>query len=84
MEEGGFGWRSEKAAENFRKHGVSFQQASRATRDPFAIEWIDDREDYGEERINLLGMCDSVILQVTYTRTRDVDMDHLGPESDKT
>ncbi len=24
------------------------------------------REDYGEERINLLGMCEGVILHVTY------------------
>ncbi|HLY47491.1 MAG TPA: BrnT family toxin [Stellaceae bacterium] len=44
-----------------------FQQGARATRDPFAIEWIDDREDYGEQRINLLGMCDGVIRHVTYT-----------------
>jgi uncharacterized DUF497 family protein len=31
------------------------------------FERIDDREDYGEERINLLGMCQGVILHVTYT-----------------
>jgi uncharacterized DUF497 family protein len=46
---------------------VSLQQGARALRDPFAVEWIDDREDYGEERINLLGMCEDVILHVTYT-----------------
>ena len=67
MEDRGFGWRRDKAAENLRKHGVSFQRAAKATRDPFAIEWVDDREDYGEERINLLGMCNGVILHVTYT-----------------
>jgi len=39
----------------------------KALRDPFAVEWIDDREDYAEERINLLGMGESVILHVTYT-----------------
>ena len=26
-----------------------------------------DREDYGEEQINLLGMCEGVILHATYT-----------------
>ncbi len=36
-------------------------------RDRFAVERFDDREDYGEERINLLGMCQGVILNVTYT-----------------
>jgi len=28
---------------------------------------LDDREDYGEERINLIGMCDGVVIHVTYT-----------------
>jgi uncharacterized DUF497 family protein len=28
-----------------------------------------DREDYGEERINLLGMCEGVIRYVTYTES---------------
>jgi uncharacterized DUF497 family protein len=31
------------------------------------VERIDDREDYGEERINLIRMCEGVILHVTYT-----------------
>jgi uncharacterized DUF497 family protein len=47
-------------------HGVP-PDAVKAFRDRFAVEWIDDREDYGEERINLLGMCEGVILHVTYT-----------------
>jgi uncharacterized DUF497 family protein len=62
-----FEWDSAKAAVNWRDHRVAFEQAIEAFRDPFAIETIDDREDYGEERINLLGMCDGVILHVTYT-----------------
>jgi uncharacterized DUF497 family protein len=32
-----------------------------------AIETIDDREDYGEERINLLGISEGLLLHVTYT-----------------
>jgi hypothetical protein len=56
-----------KAAENWRRHGVSFQQGAKALRDPFAVEWIDDREDYGEEQINLLGMSEGVLVHVTYT-----------------
>ena len=39
--------------------------------DPFAVEEIDDREDYGEERINVLGMRQGVILRVTYTERGD-------------
>jgi uncharacterized DUF497 family protein len=62
-----FEWDNKKAATNWHEHGVTFEQAVRAFRDPFAVERIDDREDYGKERINLLGMCDGVILHVTYT-----------------
>ena len=39
--------------------------------DPFAIEEIDDRGDYGEERINVLGMRQGVILHVTYAERGD-------------
>ncbi|HEX3953121.1 MAG TPA: BrnT family toxin [Stellaceae bacterium] len=62
-----FEWDDAKAAENLRAHGVSFENAARAFLDPFAIEWIDEREDYGEERCNLLGVSDGIILHVTYT-----------------
>ncbi len=62
-----FEWDDNKAASNWRDHGSSFEQGTRACLDPFAVEWIDDREGYGEKRINLLGMCDGVILHVTYT-----------------
>ena len=37
-----------------------------AFRDSFRVERIDDRENYGEERISLLGMCRGTILHVTY------------------
>jgi uncharacterized DUF497 family protein len=43
----------------------------KAFRDPFAVERIDTRKDYGEERINLVGMCDGVIVHVTYTERAD-------------
>ncbi|MGO8816254.1 MAG: BrnT family toxin [Terriglobia bacterium] len=62
-----FEWDDIKAAENVRSHGVSFAHAALAFRDPFAVEWIDLREDYGEERIILLGMTDDHILTVVYT-----------------
>ena len=45
-----FEWDAAKAARNHTKHGVRFETARRAFRDPFAVEWLDDRFDYGEER----------------------------------
>lgn len=63
-----FEWDDAKAASNRRRHGVGFAQAVLAFRDPFAIEWIDDRVDYGEERVNLIGRCGGMIVHVTWTR----------------
>jgi uncharacterized DUF497 family protein len=60
-------WDAGKAAANRRKHGITFDQAVKAFSDPFAIERIDESEDYGEERVNLVGICDGVILHVTFT-----------------
>ena len=65
MEE--FEWDNNKADTNWHVHGVTFQHAIKAFSDHFAVEWIDDRESYGEDRFNLLGMCEGVILHVTYT-----------------
>ena len=66
-----FEWDDIKAAENVHNHGVSFAQAARAFRDPFAVEWLDRREAYGEERIILLGMSGDQLLTVVYTERED-------------
>jgi uncharacterized DUF497 family protein len=63
----GFEWDEDKAARNLIEHRVSFEQATIACRDPFAVEWIDEREDHGEERIGLLGLYEREILFVAYT-----------------
>jgi uncharacterized protein len=67
MEDENFEWRDKKAAKNLREHGIAFDKAVKVFADPFAVEWIDEREAYGEERCILLGMCEGVILHVTYT-----------------
>jgi uncharacterized DUF497 family protein len=49
-------------------HGVSFDLAKTVFRDPFAVERLDDREDYGEERFVIIGMAQgNVALLVAYT-----------------
>jgi uncharacterized DUF497 family protein len=60
-----FEWDDDKAAANLRDHGVAFEKAVKAIADPFAVEWIDSSRGYGEERCNLLGMCEGTILHVT-------------------
>lgn len=62
-----FGWDAAKAVANFRKHGVTFEQAADAFRDPFGIEWIDETGAYGEERIILQAASGGQILNVVYT-----------------
>ncbi len=47
-------WDEAKAAANLTKHGVSFTAAARALEDPFRLEFIDNRLNYGEERIQTL------------------------------
>lgn len=66
-----FEWDDKKAAENYAKHGVSFQFVTRAFKDPFAIERIDDRHDYDEERFILIGTAEDVVLFVVYTEREE-------------
>jgi uncharacterized DUF497 family protein len=67
MQDENFEWDDDKAAENLRDHRMSFEQAAFAFNDPFAVEWIDERESYGEERCILLGMTNGQVLTVVYT-----------------
>ena len=71
MNADGFEWDQAKADANLAKQGVSFEQAREAFDDPFAIEFIDDREDYGEDRLILFGMVKTQLLVVAYTARGD-------------
>jgi len=63
-----FEWHDAKAATNLQVHGVSFEMAQTVFKDSFAIERLDDREDYGEERFVIIGMAEGhVVLYVAYT-----------------
>jgi uncharacterized protein len=51
-----------------RAHGVSFDLAKTVFKDPFAIERLDDRADYGEARFVMIGMAEgNILLFVAYT-----------------
>jgi len=63
-----FEWHDAKAAANLQAHGVSFELAKTVFKDPFAVERLDDREDYGEERYVIIGMAEgNLLLYVAYT-----------------
>jgi hypothetical protein len=56
----------QKASKNFKKHGVSFNEAEQALYDPFALV-MDDEESIDEERYLLLGKSKKErILMVVY------------------
>ncbi len=67
-----FEWHGAKAKANFEAHGVSFELAKTVFTDAFAIERLDDRVDYGEERFIIIGMADGhVLLFVSYAERGD-------------
>jgi len=67
-----FEWHADKAETNFQTHGVSFELAKTVFKDPFAVELMDDREDYGEERFVIIGMAEGhVLLFVAYTEREE-------------
>ncbi|HEY4920060.1 MAG TPA: BrnT family toxin [Xanthobacteraceae bacterium] len=72
MESDEFEWDDGKAAENHAKHGVRFAAARYVFKDPFAIERLDERVHYGEERYVIIGMVEGRLLAVVYTMRDDV------------
>jgi uncharacterized DUF497 family protein len=62
-----FEWDDDKAARNWRQHGVSFEAAREVFRDAFAVEWTDYGHVDPEQRFVTIGMVESRLLVVSYT-----------------
>lgn len=67
-----FEWDEIKSTSNFVKHGVTFDMAKDVFLDPFALDEIDARQDYGEDRYIRMGMVEGRLLVVIYTMRADV------------
>ena len=67
MKDGDFEWDDRKAATNVTAHGVTFEAARSVFKDPFALEWLDESEEYGEDRYVTLGLVERRLLYVAYT-----------------
>ena len=76
-----FEWDDAKAVANIAKHGVSFETARDVFKDPFSLDWLDQREDYDEARHVTIGMVEGRLLYVAYAMRADVVRIHLGPRS---
>jgi uncharacterized DUF497 family protein len=66
-----FEWDPRKAKANWNAHKVNFEQARDAFKDALALDQPDEREDYGEQRRNRIGMVEGRLLFVTYTERID-------------
>ena len=66
-----------KSAANYAAHGVTFEAGRDVFKDPFALDWFDERVLYEEDRYATIGMVEERLLYVGYT------IRHY-PERDKT
>ena len=61
-----FEWDEAKAESNLGKHGIAFEAACGVFDDAFALDRIDSRMDYDEERFLITGMARGMLLTVAY------------------
>ncbi len=66
-----FEWDPAKAEGNLRKHGVSFEAATLVFEDRIALERLDTRIDYGEDRFIVTGSAAVALLTVVYVERGD-------------
>lgn len=66
-----FAWDDEKDRRNREKHGIGFEEAKAVFLDPFALEFLDLRHEYGEERLITIGMSGRGVLMVVSTERGD-------------
>jgi uncharacterized protein len=62
-------WNESKNRRNLKVHGVEFEDAVRVFEGP-TLERVDDRYDYGEERMYAIGVVNGLEITVIYA---DVD-----------
>ena len=62
-----FEWDENKNKSNLDKHGFDFDQAKEVFDDENKVEIPDDRKDYGEKRVRIIGKAVNLVLSVIYT-----------------
>jgi len=63
-------WDEQKRRRNIEKHGIDFTDIIDFQWDD-ALEAVDDRFDYGEERINAVGLLGTRLVVVTYVERKE-------------
>jgi len=60
-------WDNNKAASNLIKHKIDFEDAKNIFLDPNRLE-REDKRDYSETRIQVIGIVNQVVLFAVYTK----------------
>lgn len=67
-----FEWNSDKAARNFQKHGVTFQEATTVFGDSLSLTFPDPDHSVGEDRYVTIGMSRlATLLVISHTDRGD-------------
>lgn len=69
-----FEWNAKKASENFRKHGISFEEAKTIFHDPYLVTYSDDFHSNSEDRFISIGYSSRTrILLVVHTEYQEAE-----------
>jgi len=72
-----FEWDVSKAQSNFRKHGISFEEAKTVFADPFLLTYPDDFHSEAEDRLISIGHSGRQRLLLVVHTERDQDNELL-------
>ena len=61
-----FNWDRRKNRTNLARHGITFEDAIRIFEGP-TLEKVDDRFDYGETRVYVIGVVSGIEITLIYT-----------------
>jgi uncharacterized DUF497 family protein len=64
-------WDNNKVASNLIKHKIDFEDAKNIFLDPNRLE-REDKRDYDETRIQVIGIVNQVVLFVVYTKRNGI------------
>jgi len=65
-----FVWDTKKNQKNIRNHKIDFRDAHLVFQNPMLVD-LDDREDYGEDRLIGIGLLDMRVVIIVFTEIDD-------------
>jgi uncharacterized DUF497 family protein len=73
-----FEWDEEKSQQNFKKHGITFDEAKTVFNDPFALTIADPDHSDGEERYLDIGLSMKERLLLVWYTEREENIRIIG------